>query len=109
MPRREPDMIIVNSPEEIPPFKDEAEEHEFWKTHAMGPGMFEGAEPDPNLERLVPVRSRSRAITIRVEGDTLHRLHALAARKGMRYQTLLKEFVTERLYEEEKRAGIVGK
>ena len=28
--------------------------------------------------------------------------------KGKGYQTLLKEFVVERLYEEEKREGLVG-
>jgi hypothetical protein len=101
-------MTVVNAPEEIPPLTSEADEHEFWKTHAMGPGMFEGVEPDPDLDRLVPVRSRSKAITVRIEGDMLRRLQALAERKGVRYQTLLKEFVTERLYEEEKREGILG-
>ena len=35
------------------------------------------------------------------------RLRVLAARKHMRYQTLLKQFVVERLYEEEKRQGLV--
>ncbi|MGZ5296674.1 MAG: hypothetical protein ACXWYT_07140 [Actinomycetota bacterium] len=30
----------------------------------------------------------------------------LAARRGAGYQTLLKEFVSERLYEEEKRRGV---
>ncbi len=41
------------------------------------------------------------------EGDqyVLRRLKALARLKNQRYQTLLKEFVTERLYEQEKRAG----
>ena len=28
--------------------------------------------------------------------------------KGKRYERLVKEFVTERLYEEEERAGLVG-
>ena len=39
----------------------------------------------------------------RFEDDTVTRLKVLAERKGMGYQTLLKEFVVERLYEEEKR------
>ena len=108
MVKRGPAITIVHSPEEIPAFANEADEHEFWKTHAMGPGMFEGVEPDPDFDRLVPVRSRSKAITIRIESATLRRLQALADRKGMRYQTLLKEFVTERLYEEEKPEGILA-
>lgn len=32
---------------------------------------------------------------------------AVAARQYIGYQTLLKQFVTERLYEEEKREGLV--
>ena len=43
------------------------------------------------------------------DADVLTRLRALAARrKNTGYQTLLKTFVAERLYEEEKREGLVG-
>jgi hypothetical protein len=35
----------------------------------------------------------------------LHRLRRLAAARGIGYQTLLKQFVTERLYEEERRTS----
>jgi hypothetical protein len=38
----------------------------------------------------------------------LRRLKTLAERRDKGYQTLLKEFVVERLYEEEKREGLVG-
>jgi hypothetical protein len=37
----------------------------------------------------------------------LRRLKALAALRNTGYQTLLKQFVVERLYEEERRAGII--
>jgi hypothetical protein len=37
----------------------------------------------------------------------LKRLRALAALRNTGYQTLLKEFIVERLYEEEKREGII--
>jgi hypothetical protein len=50
---------------------------------------------------------RSTPITIRIDRVTLQRLKALAARRGTRYQTLMKQLVLERLYEEEKRAGII--
>jgi hypothetical protein len=50
---------------------------------------------------------RTTAIALRLDRFTLKRLKALAALRGMRYQTLLKQFVVERLYEEEKRAGII--
>jgi len=102
-------LIPVNSPDEIPTFRDEDEEADFWATHSFGPGMLAYADehPDPLLDKLIPVRSQS--ITLRLDGDVYRRLRALAERKGRRYQTLLKEFVVERLYEEEKREGLVGR
>jgi predicted DNA binding CopG/RHH family protein len=50
--------------------------------------------------------TRTVPISLRFEEDTLERLKRLAERKGIGYQTLLKTFVTERLYEEEKREGV---
>jgi len=50
---------------------------------------------------------RTTPIAIRFDQFTLKRLKALAALRNTGYQTLLKEFVIERLYEEEKRAGII--
>jgi hypothetical protein len=50
---------------------------------------------------------RTKPIALRLDRFTLERLKALAALRSTGYQTLLKEFVVERVYEEEKRAGIV--
>jgi hypothetical protein len=50
---------------------------------------------------------RTRPVAVRFDQFTLERLKALAALRNTGYQTLLKEFVVERLYEEEKRAGII--
>jgi hypothetical protein len=50
---------------------------------------------------------RTTPIAIRFDRFTLKRLKTLAASRNTGYQTLLKEFVIERLYEEEKREGII--
>jgi hypothetical protein len=50
---------------------------------------------------------RTTPVAIRFDRFTLKRLKTLAALHNKGYQTLLKEFVIERLYEEEKRAGII--
>ncbi len=50
---------------------------------------------------------RTTPVAIRFDRFTLKRLKALAALRNIGYQTLLKEFVIERLYEEEKRTGII--
>jgi hypothetical protein len=92
-------MIVVNHPAEIPTFADEDEEHEFWGTHELGPGMHAGGRRGRE--------PRTRPVPIRFDATTLARLRRLADRRGVGYQTLLREFVLERLYEEEVRNGVV--
>jgi hypothetical protein len=50
---------------------------------------------------------RTRPISLRLD-DVLGRLKSMARKKHKGYQTMLKEFVVERLYEEEKREGILN-
>jgi hypothetical protein len=50
---------------------------------------------------------RTTQIAVRFDRFTPARLKALAALRNTGYQTLPKEFVIERLYEEERRAGII--
>ncbi len=52
-------------------------------------------------------KGRTTPVAVRFDEFTLKRLRVLAARRNTGYQTLLKEFVVERLYEEEKREGII--
>jgi predicted DNA binding CopG/RHH family protein len=54
-------------------------------------------------------KARTTPIAVRFDQATLERLKVLAAKRNKGYQTLLKEFVHERLYEEEKRDGIIGR
>lgn len=104
-------LKVINSRDEIPVFKSDSEAAEFWATHALGE-RFPVAKDDP-LAGLTLQRSRFRTGTeqtnIKLEIETKERLKRVAKAKGMPYQTLLKAFVLERLYEEEKRMGIVGK
>ncbi len=98
-------MRTVHSWDEVPAFASEAEEAAFWATHELGDELLEQMRPraDPKLPR-----PRTRPIAIRFDESTLARVKDLARRRGKGYQTLVKEFVSERLYEEEKREGIVG-
>jgi hypothetical protein len=57
---------------------------------------------------LPPTRPRTQPISLRLDSDVLERVRALAEKKHKGYQTLMKEFVVERLYEEEKREGILS-
>jgi hypothetical protein len=59
------------------------------------------------IPREALAKGRTTPIAVRFDEFTLKRLRVLAARRNTGYQTLLKEFVVERLYEEEKREGLV--
>jgi hypothetical protein len=96
----------IRSWDEVPRFASEAEEADYWAGHELGDELLTGMGPVPEGE-LPPPRPRTRPVAIRFDEATLQRLRALAARRGKGYQTLLKEFVMERLYEEEKREGIL--
>lgn len=103
-------LIEVNSWDSVPDFASEAEEAEFWSTHSFGPGMTADAEAGRlNFEHVLPQpRVRSTPLSFRFDPTTVARLKTLARRRNKGYQTLAKEFVMERLYEEEKREGIIG-
>ncbi len=98
-------LIEIQSWDEVPEFASEDEEADFWGTHSLGEAIL--CEPAVEPDWLPPPRPRSTPVAVRFDRDTIGRLKALAARKNKGYQTLLKEFVTERLYEEEKREGII--
>lgn len=108
MPTARQRIATIHSWNEVPAFESEAEESAFWATHDLSDELLAEMKPaaDANLP---PPRPRTRPIAIRFDESTLHRVKTLAARRGKGYQTLLKEFVSERLYEEEKREGLVGR
>ena len=100
------ELIPLREPSEIPENMTEAEEREFWDTHEITEEFLDKAEPVPEDELPTP-RPRTRPISLRLDDDVLMRLKDLARKKHKGYQTMLKEFVVERLYEEEKREGML--
>ena len=102
------DLPEVNSWEELPKFQSEAEEAEFWGSHAFGPHLLAEFRSRSQAGSVVrPPSERTRPVAIRFDADVLGRLRTVARKKGKGYQTLLKEFVVERLNEEERREGIL--
>lgn len=92
---------------EIPDFADEAEEAEFWATHQFSDSLAaRGVMPPHGL--LPKPRPRTVPVAVRFDSSTLDRIKAVALRRHKGYQTLLKEFVVERLYEEERREGLIS-
>lgn len=82
---------------QIPDFKNEDEEREFWATHDVIDYFdMEKAEIAifPNL------KSSSRRISIRLPESLVYRLKQIANAKDVPYQSLMKIFLAEKVREE---------
>lgn len=82
---------------EIPKFKSEDEEREFWATHDST-DYFDWAKAErvvfPNL------KPTTRTISLRLPNSMLDGLKVAANKRDVPYQSLIKMFLKERLDEE---------
>lgn len=87
---------------EIPLFRSEAEESEFWATHdsteyidweSASIGIF------PNLKPSL------KTISLRLPETMIYELKILANKRDIPYQTLLKQFIAERIQKELKKVA----
>jgi predicted DNA binding CopG/RHH family protein len=99
-------------PKKQPSFKSEAQEAEWWaKNQSLIADRIEEAKAAGKLGKGSVARvarervGASPTITIRLAEEDLTRARALAAEKGLRYQTYLKMLLHQALNSEEKRAG----
>ncbi len=101
-------ITIITNYDQIPSFENETEEANFWDTHMLSDELWEQGKQHAKPLNL-PQRRKdgSKSITFCIEDNTLERLKVLAEHKSMDYQALLKIFVQERIYEEEKREGFI--
>lgn len=99
-------LIPINDPSEILENLSDEEELDFWDTHYMTEAYLSKVEEASEEER-PQARSSSKQINVRMDESTIERLKDLAEDRGVGYQTLMKDFIKERLYEEEIRAGTV--
>lgn len=97
MARQRKSMSTVKSWKEVPSFRSEKEKSDFWRTHTPSENLLDEMKELP--EEILPhARPRTRPVAVRFDEYTLRRMKALAAKRRKGYQTLLKEFVSERLY-----------
>ncbi len=82
----------------IPGFKNEDEEAEFWATHDTTDYFdINKALVNPSFPNLKP---STKTITIRVTESLLNNLKAIAHKKDVPYQSLVKIFLDEKVKEE---------
>lgn len=85
---------------ELPKFKDEAEERDFWAGHDSTKYVDWDSAKHVTLPKLKPSQ---KTISLRLPEMMLAQLKRLANKRDIPYQSLLKIFLAERLEEEAER------
>jgi predicted DNA binding CopG/RHH family protein len=78
----------------IPAFRSEAEERQFWETHDTGPFVDWSKTRVAVFPNLKP---STETISLRLPAALLAELKAIANRRDVPYQSLLKVFLAERV------------
>ncbi len=91
-------MINMNQVKQLPKFKNEDEEREFWATHDLT-DYFDMSQAivNPVFPNL---KSSTRTVSIRLPESLIAALKALANKKDVPYQSLVKIFLSEKVREE---------
>lgn len=86
-------MNIITSWKSIPDFNDETAEAEFWSQHAI-----DGRLMNSSIHR--PAVRESTTVTLRFDPQMLARIKRLARARYLNYQSMMKQWLSERLEQE---------
>lgn len=78
---------------EIPEFEEDKDEAEFWAEHALDPRLMNASIHRQNVRE-------STTITLRFDPQMLSRIKRLARHRYLNYQSMIKQWLSERLEEE---------
>ncbi len=78
---------------EIPAFEDEEAEARFWETHELDPRLMSGSIHEPDSRE-------STTITLRFDPRMLSRIKRIARSRFLNYQSMMKQWLAERLEDE---------
>ncbi len=91
-------MDLVAQWEQIPAFTCEHDEARYWLTHRLDPKLMEQSTAGAD-------QSESTTITLRIDPRMLARLKRLARSRYLNYQSMIKQWISERLEEELRERG----
>ncbi|MGE9271208.1 MAG: CopG family antitoxin [Verrucomicrobiales bacterium] len=87
------DMEVIKQWEEIPEFEDEEAEAKFWETHELDGRLMAGSIHQPDSRE-------STTITLRFDPRMLSRIKRIARTRFLNYQSMMKQWLAERLEDE---------
>ncbi len=88
-----PFMQEIRSWDDVPKFKNRQEEADFWAQTTIQPRLMNTAMVKPEIRE-------STTITLRLDPRMLSRLKRLARSRFLNYQSMLKQWLSERLEQE---------
>jgi predicted DNA binding CopG/RHH family protein len=86
-------LAVVNDWDAVPPFANMDEEARFWEGHQIGLRQMQSSLVSTDT-------NESTTITLRMDPRMLSRLKRLARQRYLNYQSMLKQWVAERLEKE---------
>lgn len=89
-------MNTISDWKELPDFEDEAEEHAFWSTHQIDGDLMQDSIHEPDSRE-------SMTITLRFDPRMLSRIKRMAKHRYLNYQSMMKQWLSERLEDEVKK------
>ena len=91
-------MDVVTQWEAIPAFASEREEVQYWLTHRLDAKLIEESVAGAD-------QSESTTITLRIDPRMLSRVKRLARSRYLNYQSMIKQWISERLETEFRERG----
>ena len=88
-----PVLKTVHDWADIPDFKDRAEEAKFWGEHGLDQRLMNASIHKPNVRE-------STTITLRFDPRMLARIKRIARMRYLNYQSMIKQWLSERLEDE---------
>lgn len=88
-------MKTITSWNDLPDFEDDAAENRFWQEHALDPKLMAGSVHEADSRE-------STTITLRFDPRMLSRIKRIARSRFLNYQSMMKQWLAERLEDEMK-------
>jgi predicted DNA binding CopG/RHH family protein len=90
-------MNTIKDWTELPEFDNEQEELDFWQTHELDGNLMQGSIHEPDSRE-------STTITLRFDPRMLSRIKRMARSRYLNYQSMMKQWLSERLEDETRRS-----
>jgi predicted DNA binding CopG/RHH family protein len=83
-------LATVRAWKEVPAFEDERAEAKFWSSHQLDGRLMHGSMHRPDVRE-------STTITLRFDPRMLSRIKRIARRRYLNYQSMIKQWLSERM------------